>query len=473
MYATLILGLAVLGQYQPGRHPVHHPLLMRGQNQPDEDGSPDLSPDLGGDFQQPPVTLHRHLPLEVIDLEIRRQHSLVRHKKRVYDTSRRLVARGAVSQEEFEHALAELHFHEAQEAERIAYRDLEIHERDVESRAIAADEAKAYALLLGWLRWRGTMAEAKAGLRASRLARDQELHRRNHIRYWDWVESRLELDAARAEVALCRAQQDWVALGQAARTGPGAGDPQQQFRCKVALRQASVRCSEARIARDDLLLDILRVVLRSRLTLMSVTPRSLVLFLQVAHDDALASLAAERQRLAEREIEKADPENYALALRQSIEVDDLDRAIRHQHHLVLLRTANLDLVRQLARRDLISPAELEREAALVRFLETLEAERIACRAVIAYDRDTRGWAIPADGIKEYTLGLDWLKRKGDMAQVLAGYLPTGCLRTGSSSRASSSARRTGSPPAARSTPLGPKSPCMRRTRPDSPGSWPR
>ena len=422
MFPTLILGLVLLGQKQPSRYPVHHPLVMQGQIQPYQDWFPDRVPDRDADFGQPPVTLHRYMPLEAIDLEVQRQQSVVRYKQRVYDATRRQASRGAISRWELEQAAAELRFHEAQEAERAAYRNLEVYERDTRGGVIAPDDAKVYSLLRDWLKWRGAMAEAKAELRASRLAHDQELHRRNHIRYWDWVESRLEVDAARAEVALCRAQQDWAALGQAARIGPGAGDPQRHFRCKRALRQAGVRCSEARVARDDLLLGMIRVVLRSRLPLMSATPRSLVLLLQVAHDDALASLAAERRRLAEVDIEKADPENYALALRRSIELDDLDRAIRHQHHEVLLWKAHLDHAQQLARRAAISPAELEWALAHVRFLEALEAERIACRALIAYDRDTRGWALPPDGLKEYTLLLDWLKRKEDMAQVEAGYL---------------------------------------------------
>ena len=50
MFATLNLGLALLGQNQPGR-PVHHPqshrsLLMTGQNQPLRDWFPDLFPEL-------------------------------------------------------------------------------------------------------------------------------------------------------------------------------------------------------------------------------------------------------------------------------------------------------------------------------------------------------------------------------------------------------------------------------------------
>ena len=46
---------------------------------------------------------------------------------------------------------------------------------------------------------------------------------------------------------------------------------------------------------------------------------------------------------------------------------------------------------------------------------------IAFRGLIAYDRDTRGWAIPADGTKEYALVLDWLKQRGAMAKAEADF----------------------------------------------------
>jgi CHAT domain-containing protein/tetratricopeptide (TPR) repeat protein len=420
MFFALIMSVALLSQNRADslhrhNHLSGHRLALEGQRQPYEEWFPNQTED----FQQPPVTLHRTMPLEVIDLEIQHQHSLFQHKKRLYEAARRLAGQGPISPWELEQARAELRFHEAQDFERTAYRALDANERGIQDGSNPPDDAREYTLLVDWLRWRRAMAEAKAELRSSRLAHDQELRRRNQLGYWDWVESKLELDGARAEVALRHAQEDWAAVAQAAWTGPGAGEEKRRSTCKIALRQASIRCSEARVARDDLLLDTIRFGLRSRLALMSVTTRSLFLPLQLAHDDALASLAAERRRLTELDIEKADPENYALALRRSIEVDDLDRAIRHEHHEVLLWKAWLDSARQLARRSAISPAELEVAVAKVAFHEALEAERIACRALIAHDRDTYGWAIPFDGVKEYTLSLDWWQRSQDLAQVVA------------------------------------------------------
>ena len=100
-------------------------------------------------------------------------------------------------------------------------------------------------------------------------------------------------------------------------------------------------------------------------------------------------------------------------------MDDLDRAIRHKHHQVLTAKAELEISRHLARRDVLSPDELELTVAFVRFQEAREAERIACLALLAAGRDLRGWAIPRDGVKELALRLEWLKRGVDMVKVIA------------------------------------------------------
>jgi CHAT domain-containing protein/tetratricopeptide (TPR) repeat protein len=418
MFATLILGIALVGQHRthPPQRP-RHALALSGQKQP----LADQILDRDGDFQQPPVTLHRSISLDQVDLEIRRQHTVVQDKKRVLGAAVRLARQGAIDPGEMEQAVAEYRFHAAQESERKACRALEVDERDIQEGTRIPDDARTFGLLREWLQCREAMAEAKAGSRAVRLAHEEELYRRHGIGYWDVVEARLELEEARAEVALSRTQQEWSDQGQAAWTGAGACDPERRARCLAALRQAGVRCSEARIARDGLLLDMVRVALRSPRPLPSVTPPALVLLLKVARDDALASFAAERRRLAELDLEKADPQDYALAMRRSIEADDLDRAIRRQHHEVLLAKAHLDTSQRLAARGAICPAELDEAIARLRYLEATEGERVACQALIAQDRDTRGWAIPPDGEREYSLRIDWAKRKLDMARVKADF----------------------------------------------------
>ena len=214
------------------------------------------------------------------------------------DTARHLSCRNAISSCELEQMVAELRFHKALEAERIAYRALEVYERDVNDWTIAPDEAKEYSLLLNWLKWRRAMAEAKADRWASRLAHDRDLFRRGINSYWDWVRTKLSHEAARSEVALRRAQEDWAALELAARTGRGVHDPDRQSRLRAALRQAGVRYSEAMVACDNVPLDIIRAVHRSRLNLDRLTPRTYISLLIIAYKDAVASLGTERKQLA-------------------------------------------------------------------------------------------------------------------------------------------------------------------------------
>ena len=87
-------------------------------------------------------------------------------------------------------------------------------------------------------------------------------------------------------------------------------------------------------------------------------------------------------------------------MRRSIEVDYLDRVIRFRHSEVLFKKMDLDTAQRLARRDVMSRTELERAVTDVSYEEAREAEQIANRALIAYYRDTRGWAIPRDEAKE-------------------------------------------------------------------------
>ena len=373
MFTTLILGLALLGQHRAHLDLSQRRALLEPSQYSDLDRFP--LPEADSDYFPMDLQLGDLLNLDEFDSVIRRQHNVVLIKKVLLDRARRLARQNAISSPaELEQAVADVRYQEALEGAWTALRALDVYEHDVSSWAIPHDEAKEYTLLLDWLKQRGAMAKAKADFWAYRLVHDRELFRRNFLSYWDWVASQIDHNEARDEVALNRAQQDWVALELAARTGQGAYDPDGQFRLKIALRQASVQHYEAMAARDKSRLDMIRVMLRSRLSLRSLIPRSYIILLRMAYDDAIESLAAERRRLVELEVEKADPDNYPLALRRSIEVDDLVRAIRRQHNVVLIKKALLDTTRRLARRDAISPAELEQAIADIRYQEAWEAD---------------------------------------------------------------------------------------------------
>lgn len=114
---------------------------------------------------------------------------------------------------------------------------------------------------------------------------------------------------------------------------------------------------------------------------------------------------------------KGDPDQFPLALHRSMEIDDLDREIQRLHDNVLLKRASFSSTQRLAQRGLVSRADLEKEAADLKYNEAHEAESVAYRNLKLYERDVMGRVIPADEIKAYSLLLDWIKKQEAMSQV--------------------------------------------------------
>lgn len=118
---------------------------------------------------------------------------------------------------------------------------------------------------------------------------------------------------------------------------------------------------------------------------------------------------------------KADPDQFPLALHRSMELDDLDREIQKLHDSVLVKRGLYASSQRLAQRGLLSRADLERDAAALRYEEAREAETLAYRSLKEYERDVVGRAISPDEVKAYSLLLDWLKKQEAMAKVDLAY----------------------------------------------------
>ncbi|WP_422930584.1 hypothetical protein [Singulisphaera sp. PoT] len=114
---------------------------------------------------------------------------------------------------------------------------------------------------------------------------------------------------------------------------------------------------------------------------------------------------------------KPDPDQFPIALHRSMELDDLDREIQRLHDSVLVKRSQFESSQRLAGRGLLSPAELERDGATLRYEEAHEAETLAYRALKEYERDVIGRAVSPDEVKAYSLLLDWLKKQEAMARV--------------------------------------------------------
>ena len=109
---------------------------------------------------------------------------------------------------------------------------------------------------------------------------------------------------------------------------------------------------------------------------------------------------------------KSDTDHYPLALQKSMELDDIDRDIQRTHGAAVMKRAQLASSERLAKRGLVSQADLERETAEVKYQEARETELVASRAFKAYERDVRGLAIPPDERKAYALLLEWVPQAG-------------------------------------------------------------
>ena len=115
----------------------------------------------------------------------------------------------------------------------------------------------------------------------------------------------------------------------------------------------------------------------------------------------------------------ADSAQSPLGLRLSVELDNLDLEIRRQHETVVLKRANLKTSQRLNTRGVTTAADLEKDAAELRYEEAREAERISNRTLRAYEFDASTRTVPVDDVKHYQFLLDWLKAQESMYQAEA------------------------------------------------------
>jgi hypothetical protein len=118
---------------------------------------------------------------------------------------------------------------------------------------------------------------------------------------------------------------------------------------------------------------------------------------------------------------KAEAPRPPLALLGAVEVDDIDRAIRRRHDAALLKRAQLESSARLAKRGLVSDADIRRETADVQGEEAREAELEALRALKAHERDVLAGSAPADADKALGLMTEWLKKREAVARIDLDY----------------------------------------------------
>ena len=123
------------------------------------------------------------------------------------------------------------------------------------------------------------------------------------------------------------------------------------------------------------------------------------------------------------------PDQLPLVLHRSMEIDDLDREILRQQDSVTLKRSRIIASQKLAQRGLVSPGDLERETADLRYDEAKEAESIAFRVLKTYERDVALATIPADEQKAFSLLLVWVRKQMAIAQVDQDYRASALKQT--------------------------------------------
>ncbi len=263
MTTALILGLALLAQ-------------------------PKADPD------QNPLALHRSMEIEDLDRELQRLHDTVLVKKAQLAATQRLAQRKLASQADLAAETADCRFNEAREAETLAYRGLRAYERDVLGGVMPADDARAYELLLDWLKKQEAIAQIDLAFRDYTLRQTRTLYQKKVVSRQEFDDAGVNFLMAEAAVALSRARQAQALMEMVPRRDGVPVDEAEADRRKTEYLKASVRYREVVAEGTRTRLDIAQERSRNGL----IPPSELAIF-RKADDEAEANLASERKRLDE------------------------------------------------------------------------------------------------------------------------------------------------------------------------------
>lgn len=116
-------------------------------------------------------------------------------------------------------------------------------------------------------------------------------------------------------------------------------------------------------------------------------------------------------------IASIDPDQFPFALHRNMEIDDLERAIRHQRDEVAQLQARLKTSRKLMGQGALSNAELRRDQFVLDLEQAREQELRAFQTLKIHERDVLGQKIPHDEVKSYELILNLLRKQEAMGRV--------------------------------------------------------
>ena len=162
--------------------------------------------------EQIPLVLSRSMEIEDLDrgdpktprLRVDEESSLPNFAK---SSPNGLVSRGDLERQEFDYK-----YEEAREAESVAFRALKAYERDVFSRATAADARRAFGLLLDWVRKQVAIARVEMDYRALLTKQSRTLFSRGVMSRQELEDGELAFNLSEASYALNRSREAQVLM---------------------------------------------------------------------------------------------------------------------------------------------------------------------------------------------------------------------------------------------------------------------
>ena len=191
-----------------------------------------------------PLDFSRSMEIEIIDREVQRRHDTALYTRGQLTTAQRLVGRPGSKPGSVERIAADLKSQEAREAEMTALLTLRVYERDTLRKVETGDDAKAYRLLLDWIRARCVVAKIDLERRTEALEQAQAIAQRKETTRIGVEDAELAYRVALAGVAEIEMREAQVLEDQAAAKEGTARDAKEIERLAGESRKARLHSLE-------------------------------------------------------------------------------------------------------------------------------------------------------------------------------------------------------------------------------------
>jgi hypothetical protein len=240
--------------------------------------------------ERSPIELQLKIEVELLDREIQRRHDTVLYTRGRLTSARRLTGRAAASASQLDRIALELRAQEALEQELKALRSLKLHDRDVLAGPTPAETARAYDLLLDWVRARVAVATIELERQTTEYERIRALGQNRGATRQNVEDAEIAHRVSAGKLAEIQAKEAQVLLERASSPSVEPVDPKAVDRLRTEYAHARLRSIDSTAKTTARRLEIAEG--RVRLGLM---PESELAIFEKAAIEAAASLEAEKK----------------------------------------------------------------------------------------------------------------------------------------------------------------------------------